>query len=57
MPLAAGTLAEVASAAKPSERAQLAGVVGRVMARLLADLQGAGIRHGDFKLGNWLVLP
>ncbi len=57
MPLATCTLEQVAHAAAPSERAQLAGLVGRALVRLLADLQAAGIRYGDFKLSNVLVMP
>jgi hypothetical protein len=57
MPMAAGTLQQVAQAAAPSERARLAGVAGRALVRLLADLQAAGLRYTDFKLANLLVMP
>jgi serine/threonine protein kinase len=57
MPLTAGTLEQVASAVELSQRVQVTGLVGRVLVRLLADLQAAGIRYTDFKLSNVLVLP
>jgi hypothetical protein len=57
MPLALGTLEQVAEAAAPGERAELAACAMPVLVHLQAGLEAEGILYADFKLSNVLVLP